>query len=166
MDIDATVNPSLCVGSDHLPIHYSLNFDNVVSLSESIKFNSDKMDLDVFLGTLRAKLGSRPLPVVSTAEDLDKAVDFLNDVILAAMEVSTPRHRPSSVAKRWWSPRLTSLRSNMRRSRRRYQHSLVPSARAAWLLARREFYRAISDAKHHVWAAYLQDLQRIDIYKA
>ncbi|KAJ7693273.1 Endonuclease/exonuclease/phosphatase, partial [Mycena metata] len=84
MDVDATVDPSLCVGSDHLPIHYSLNFDNVVTPSKSIKFNADRMDLDIFLGTLRAMLGSRPLPIIRTLEELDTAVDFLNEVILAA----------------------------------------------------------------------------------
>ncbi|KAJ7162474.1 Endonuclease/exonuclease/phosphatase, partial [Mycena filopes] len=101
MAVSATVDPSLCVGSDHLPIHYSLNFD--VTVSKSIKFNSEKMDLDVFLGVLSTGLGCRPLPVITTLEELDDAAEFLNAVILAAMEESTPRHRPSSKAKRWWN---------------------------------------------------------------
>ncbi|KAJ7762246.1 Endonuclease/exonuclease/phosphatase, partial [Mycena metata] len=50
MAITATVDPSLCVGSDHLPIIYTLDFE--VKISKSIKFNSDKMDLDSYLGTL------------------------------------------------------------------------------------------------------------------
>ncbi|KAJ7152512.1 Endonuclease/exonuclease/phosphatase, partial [Mycena filopes] len=86
MAITATVDPSLCVGSDHLPIHYSLDFD--VTISKSIKFNSDKMDVDVFLGILREKLGSRPVPVITTPEELDDAVNFLDEIILAAMEGS------------------------------------------------------------------------------
>ncbi|KAJ7749224.1 hypothetical protein B0H16DRAFT_1847434 [Mycena metata] len=149
MDIEATVDPSLCV----VPIYYALDFDNTVSVSKSIKFNSDKMDLDIFLGTLRATLGSRPLPGISTLEELVDAVDFLNNVILAAMEASTPHHLPCSVAKHC-----------MCRCRRWYQQTQIPSARAAWLLARCEFYRAISDAKHQVWTTYLQELQWIDIY--
>ncbi|KAJ6505701.1 hypothetical protein C8R47DRAFT_1243578 [Mycena vitilis] len=64
MAVDATVDPSLCVGSDHLPIHYTLNFD--VTVSRSIKFNSDKMDLDAFLGILRNMLDGRPPPVINT----------------------------------------------------------------------------------------------------
>lgn len=47
MSIDATFDPSLCVGSDHLPIHYALNFDVVRSIST--RFNEAKMELDVFL---------------------------------------------------------------------------------------------------------------------
>ncbi|KAJ7705786.1 hypothetical protein B0H16DRAFT_1346042, partial [Mycena metata] len=101
MAITATVDPSLCVGSDHLPIHYTLDFE--VTISKSIKFNSDKMDLDTYLGTLRELLNGRPLPVISTPEELDDAVDFLNEVIIAAMVGSTPRHTSSSMSKRWWS---------------------------------------------------------------
>ncbi|KAJ7182067.1 hypothetical protein C8R46DRAFT_885325, partial [Mycena filopes] len=164
MAITATVNPSLCVGSDHLPIHYSLDFD--VTVSKSIKFNSDKMDVDVFLGILREKLGGRPVSLITTPEELDDAVDFLDEVILAAMEGSTPRHTPSSMAKRWWSPLLTSLRTSMRRCRRTSQRTRVPSAPALWLSARRTFYVAISHAKSEVWATYLRELQRIDVYKA
>ncbi|KAJ7857818.1 hypothetical protein B0H14DRAFT_2578180 [Mycena olivaceomarginata] len=67
-------------------------------------FNSEKMDLDAYLGILRNLLDDRPLPVISTPEELDNAVEFLNSVLLAALEGSTPRHTPSSMAKRWWSP--------------------------------------------------------------
>ncbi|KAJ6563649.1 hypothetical protein DFH09DRAFT_889470, partial [Mycena vulgaris] len=94
--------------SDHLPILYSLNFEVIVS--KSLKFNAAKMDLDAFLGILRDSLGRRPLPVITTPEELDDAVEFLNEVLLAALEGSTPRHRPSSMAKRWWTSLLTRLR--------------------------------------------------------
>ncbi|KAJ7058634.1 hypothetical protein C8F01DRAFT_1255783 [Mycena amicta] len=98
MAINATVDSALCVGSDHLPIFYELNFD--VTISQSIKFNSDKIDLNAFLGILWEELGRQPLPVITTRDELDKFVHFLNKILLAAMEGSTPRHRPSSMAKR------------------------------------------------------------------
>jgi hypothetical protein len=88
MAVTATVDPSHCLGSDHLPIHYVLDFE--VKVSKSIKFNSEKMDLDAYLGILRNLLGDRPLPVISTPEELDNAVEFLNSVLLAALEGSTP----------------------------------------------------------------------------
>ncbi|KAJ7808941.1 hypothetical protein B0H14DRAFT_3760693, partial [Mycena olivaceomarginata] len=157
-------DPSHCLGSDHLPIHYTLDFE--VKISKSIKFNSDKMDLDAYLGILRDLLGVRPLPVISTPEELDNAVEFLNGVMLAAMEGSTPRHTPSSMAKRWWSPGLTRLRTAMRRSRRTYQRTRVPSARADWLAARRYLYGAIASAKREILAVYLKELERVNVYKA
>jgi hypothetical protein len=133
MAVDATVNPSICVGSDHLPIQYTVDFE--VTLSKSIKFNTDKMDLDSFIAVLHDMRGCRSLPVITTLDDLDATVDFLNEVILAALEKSTPRHRPCSAAKRWWKPLLTTLRSSMRNKRRIYQHTRVDSARRAWLEA-------------------------------
>ncbi|KAJ7877378.1 hypothetical protein B0H14DRAFT_2567748 [Mycena olivaceomarginata] len=124
------------------------------------------MDIDAYLGILRNLLGGRPLPVISTPEELDDAVEFLNSVLLAALEGSTPRHTPSSMAKRWWSPGLTRLRTVMRRSRRTYQRTRVPSARADWLAARRNFYGAIASAKRKILAVYLRELERVNVYKA
>ncbi|KAJ7110280.1 hypothetical protein C8R43DRAFT_864847, partial [Mycena crocata] len=105
--------------SDHLPIHYKLSFD--VTRSRSLKFNTAKMDIDIFLGILREQLGIQPVPIITTQEELDNAAQLLCDVLAAALEKSTPRHRPSSMAKRWWTPPLTKLRSLMRRKRRDYQ---------------------------------------------
>ncbi|KAJ7101901.1 Endonuclease/exonuclease/phosphatase [Mycena epipterygia] len=119
MSIDAGVDPSLCVGSDHLPIHYTLNFD--VVRSKPTKFNAGKMDLDSFLAFLRNKLGLHAVPIISTQEELDEAANFLSELLLAGLECSTPRHRPCSMAKRWWTPLLTILRSRMRSKRRSYQ---------------------------------------------
>ncbi|KAJ6498525.1 hypothetical protein C8R47DRAFT_971781, partial [Mycena vitilis] len=164
MAVDATVDPLLCVGSDHLPIHYTLDFE--VTRSKSTKFNAEKMDLDIFLGILREKLEHRPAPIINSPEELDEAVDLLNEVLLAAVIGSTPRHRPCSVAKRWWKPLLTSLRKAMRNKRRTYQRVRVPQARTEWLDARRVFYRAISQTKLEVWSTFLKELERVDIYKA
>ncbi|KAJ7713088.1 hypothetical protein B0H14DRAFT_3523596, partial [Mycena olivaceomarginata] len=65
------------------------------------------------------------------------------------------------MAKRWWSPSLTRLRTVMRRSRRTYQSTRVPSARADWLVARRNFYGAIASAKREILAVYLRELEPI-----
>jgi hypothetical protein len=99
------------------------------------------MDLDVFLSILGDMLGRRHVPVITTLEELDDAVNFVNEVLLAALEGSTPRHHPSSAAKRWWKPHLVHLQSLIRNRRRAYQRSLVTSARTEWLDAGRAFYR-------------------------
>jgi hypothetical protein len=88
-----------------------------VTIFKSIKFNFDKMDLDGFLGTLQAQPDLGPVPVISSPEELDEAAGFLHEVLLAAVERSTPRHHLSSMAKRWWNPRL---RSRMRNKHRTY----------------------------------------------
>ncbi|KAF7372047.1 reverse transcriptase [Mycena venus] len=124
------------------------------------------MDLDSFLGVLRDRLELRPVPIINSIEELNDAVDFLDEVLLVALETSTPRHRPSTKAKRWWKPLLTKLRIAMRNSRRRFQRTRIERARTEWLDARRAFYRAISQAKFEVWLTFLKELERIDVYKA
>ncbi|KAF8146699.1 hypothetical protein K438DRAFT_1990395 [Mycena galopus ATCC 62051] len=164
MSINATVDSSHCVGSDHLPIHYSLDFE--VARFKSMKFNSAKMDLDIFHAALKAKLEGRPVPTISTLEELNLAADFINSVLLEALMASTPHHRPCSAAKRWWTDQLTCLRRSMRNWWRKYQRTRVPSARTEWLTARCAFYRGIVEAKQEVWATFLKELERIDIYCA
>ncbi|KAJ7203568.1 hypothetical protein GGX14DRAFT_369265, partial [Mycena pura] len=113
------LDPDFCVASDHLPIRYTLDFD--VVRGQSSRFNRDKMDLEKFLAILRHYLGIRPVPIITTEAELDKATSFLCEVLLAAVEGSTPRHRPCSFAKRWWSPHLSQLLMAVRRARRRFQ---------------------------------------------
>lgn len=76
---------------------------------------------------------------------------ILRDALSAVLEGSTLLQRPSSVAKRRWSPRLTDLSIAVRTARRRFQTYLLPAARVAWLEARCVFYRAIIIAKHEAW---------------
>ncbi|KAF8173857.1 hypothetical protein K438DRAFT_1610332, partial [Mycena galopus ATCC 62051] len=108
----------------------------------------------------------KPLPVITTKAHLDDAAEFLCKVLCAALESSTPHHRPCSLAKRWWSPHLTALVAVVRRAQRRFQRLLVDSARQLWLQARRDLYPAISTAKQDAWYSFVKDLERADLYKA
>ncbi|KAJ7855098.1 hypothetical protein B0H13DRAFT_2358071 [Mycena leptocephala] len=166
LSINATVDPSLCVGSHHLSIHYSLDFD--VVRSKSTKFNVDKMELDPFLAVLRDRLGILPVSVISSQEQLDDATSLLCELLLAALEHSTPSNRPCSAAKGWWTPLLTRLRSLMRNSRRRYQKFRILSARTGaqngWqqvATSTGPFRRPSKQRGLHI-----KGLERIDIFKA
>ncbi|KAJ6561402.1 hypothetical protein DFH09DRAFT_1082871 [Mycena vulgaris] len=162
--LEANVDPENCVGSDHLPIFYTLNFD--VSRTESSRYNVKKMDLDRYLAVLTHTLGLQPLPTISTQKDLDAATELLCEALSAALDASTPKHRPSSLAKSWWSSLLSSLCRAVRRARRRFQSYLTPTTRTAWLDARRDFYRAIVQAKQAAWYTFVKDLERIEVFKA
>ncbi|KAJ6607661.1 hypothetical protein B0H10DRAFT_2227667 [Mycena sp. CBHHK59/15] len=69
MSIDATVDPSLCVGSDHLPIHYVLNFDVVRSIST--RFNAAKMELVQLYGCHAKWKAASSKPADSDEGDTD-----------------------------------------------------------------------------------------------
>ncbi|KAJ7170314.1 hypothetical protein C8R43DRAFT_1120742 [Mycena crocata] len=70
------------------------------------------------------------------------------------------------MVKRWWTPRLTVLLNIMRHARRHFQNYHTPLSRTAWLEARREFYRAMSNAKQATWVIFVKELERVDIFKA
>ncbi|KAF8146645.1 hypothetical protein K438DRAFT_1780754 [Mycena galopus ATCC 62051] len=143
---EVIVDPEFCVGSDHLPIRYSFDFN--VAHGQSLKFNNDKMDLEKFLALICHELGTKPLPIIETQAQLDAAASLLCKVLWKALEGSTPQCCPCSLAKRWWSPRLMSLLA---------VRLLVDSARQLWFKAR---------PKQEAWYTFVKDLERIDRYKA
>ncbi|KAJ7677662.1 hypothetical protein B0H17DRAFT_1236198 [Mycena rosella] len=161
---EVVVDADHCVGSDHHLIFYTLDFD--IIRWESTKFNAKKMDLQKFLAILRHHLGPQPLPIISTEEELDAATSLICYALSAALEGSTPRHRPCSVAKGWWTPLLTCLLKIVRQRRRQFQNYLLPSACTEWLDARWDLYVGISQAKQAAWHFFVQELERADIFKA
>ncbi|KAK7007156.1 hypothetical protein R3P38DRAFT_3212820 [Favolaschia claudopus] len=54
---------------DHLPIIYSLDFE--AARFKPTRLNADKMDMDLFLGTLRHEHDLLPVLVISTLDELD-----------------------------------------------------------------------------------------------
>ncbi|KAJ6569837.1 hypothetical protein DFH09DRAFT_1313632 [Mycena vulgaris] len=124
--LKATVDPQNCVGSDRLPIFYTLDFD--VSRMESSRYNAEKMNLDRYLAVLRHTLGLQPVPMISTQKDLDGATKLFCEALSTALDDSTPKYHPSSLAKR-------------------------------------DFYRAIVNAKQAAWYAFVKDLERINVFK-
>jgi hypothetical protein len=155
------VNARLGLGSDHLPITYELDLGTVEIKSN--RFNPDAMDVDKFLAVLRDELDLSPLNIESQKE-LDEATDTLCDALINALNISTPRRRPSSHSKRWWTPELTLLLKDMKRKDRWYHRHLATSTRQLWLEARRALYRAIADAKELAWRAFVKDLGRVNVY--
>ncbi|KAF8177394.1 hypothetical protein K438DRAFT_1770153 [Mycena galopus ATCC 62051] len=162
-------------GSDHLPIHYSLEF--VVVQFKSKRFNAAKMDLDVFHAILAAKLEARPVPVISTLE-LNAAASFINEVLLEALMESTPRHRPSSTAKQWWteysalSGYITNILVSITQPFGHFglilQHDQLTALRKTmhnWWHKFQQTCLLISEAKQAVWTTFLQELEQIDLYR-
>ncbi|KAJ7777370.1 hypothetical protein B0H16DRAFT_1301561, partial [Mycena metata] len=106
---------TLGLGSDHWPIVYELDLERVKVTTQ--RYNQKKMDLDLFLDTLRCELDV-PLPTITNQRELDDAVDFLCRVIIFAVGESTPLCRPSKYGKRWWSKELAVLQTALSRAER------------------------------------------------
>jgi hypothetical protein len=70
---------------------------------ESSRFKSDAMDINKFLTVLRSLLDFPPALAIATQEELDEATDTLCEALILALNASTPKRRPSSYSKKWWT---------------------------------------------------------------
>ncbi|KAJ7933436.1 hypothetical protein B0H13DRAFT_1856212 [Mycena leptocephala] len=118
--------------------------------STSTCFNPKSMDIDKFLGMLRKWLG-RELKEITTQEELDEAVEGLEEVLWEVVEGSTKKRKPCRHSKRWWSKELTALVKAVGRVQRRFQRYRVPSTKEAWTVACRAFNNAVEKAKGEDW---------------
>jgi hypothetical protein len=155
------VNSRLGLGSDHLLITYELELGRIVI--ESNCFRPDAMDTEKFLSILRRELDP-PVPNITTQEELDEATDSLCDALILALNSSTPKRRPSSHSKKWWTAELTVLVADVKRKECWFHRHLAPITKQAWLDARRTLYQVIWDAKERAWRAFVGDLSRVNVY--
>ncbi|KAJ7931162.1 hypothetical protein B0H13DRAFT_1858029 [Mycena leptocephala] len=61
------------------------------------------MDINKFLTVLRSLLDFPPALAIATQEELDEATDTLCEALILALNASTPKRRPSSYSKKWWT---------------------------------------------------------------
>ncbi|KAJ7719704.1 Endonuclease/exonuclease/phosphatase [Mycena metata] len=83
---DVRVEEGMGLGSDHLPITYVLDFD--MDPVVSTRYNPKTMDVDKYIRLLEMKLGGKKTEI-GTQEELDKAVEELEEVIRESVEGST-----------------------------------------------------------------------------
>ncbi|KAJ7855821.1 hypothetical protein B0H13DRAFT_1902921 [Mycena leptocephala] len=122
------------------------------------------MDLNKFLAVLRHELG-QPITNISSQTDLNEATEALCNALVLALGTSTPVRWPCSHSKKWWSVDLTVFLSNVHHAEHWFHRHRTPSTKRAWLDARKDFYRGISQAKEQAWWTFVQDLERTSVYE-
>ena len=103
---------------------------------------------------------------ITSRSELKSTVERLTNRVSQTVRLLVPIARPSSYSKRWWTPELTALRDTYTRSRnrctqsRRYAVTLTELEDTASDL-RREYHRAIRDAKRRHWQEFLNNTDNI-----
>ena len=96
-------------------------------------------------------------PPLNTCTKVDLFAEALVAALQLSIEASTPRKRPSTYSKRWWSLELTELRRSVNRLRNIYRRSRHVVALAAWKEKNKEYIKAIADAKHEKWKRFVEE---------
>ncbi|KAJ5215604.1 reverse transcriptase [Penicillium cinerascens] len=106
------------------------------------------------------------VPDITTRAELNSTVDHLTNRVSQAVRLLVPIARPSPYSKRWWTPELTVLRDTYTRARNRCTQSQRYGVTVAELEdtvsdLRRQYHRAIRDAKRHHWREFLNNSDNI-----
>ena len=146
-------------GSDHLPIETVISISSIQIPTSEPMFNFAKTNWEEFKKRLKQHL---PSPTTQsdqsckTRADIDKYTEQLVDAIVSAIEMTTPKIRPSPHSKRWWTEELTQLKREANRLRKVYQLTRHHIDRTAWKVKAKEYIEEIVKAKTTHWRGYIE----------
>lgn len=170
-NIDATlVSPNLlsCVSgwavradwtnSDHRVIEIRMGSTETLATVRKPRYNLRKANWEGFSNVIREGLNVLDW-APSTSEELGRKAEQLDGLFHHACAGNIPKKKYFQRSVPWWSPRLTSLKREARKARRRFQGQTDPDLRAALReranLARRVYFKAIAQAKISSWRDFL-----------
>ncbi|KAG2046964.1 hypothetical protein BDR06DRAFT_898240, partial [Suillus hirtellus] len=102
-DVEEELRP---VSADHFPIISTLDL-TPERTDPKPRRNYRAMDWDEFREALEQRINTLPPPTeITTEEQFHTMLHLLQTAIRTAIEAKVPMSKPSSHAKRWWSPEL------------------------------------------------------------
>jgi hypothetical protein len=143
-------------GSDHLPIETVISISPTQIPTPEPMFNFAKTNWEDFKIQLKQYLPSPAYQVCKTRADIDKHIEQLVDVITSAIEMTTPKVRPSPHSKRWWTKELTQLKREANRLRKVYQLTRHHIDKMAWKAKAKEYNEEIPKTQTTHWRGYIE----------
>lgn len=140
------------LGSDHLPVHFTLSLSEEVNKKNPIpqtKYKISNADWDTFKQNVDEHLSTHD----------DKLTDIVNAISLAA-EASIPkiRNRKSQPMNIWWTPKLTELRRNRQKARKRWMKRRNVNSIAEYNRTNAVFRREVLKAKRTNWREFVSSI--------
>ncbi|MBD0343224.1 MAG: hypothetical protein ICV61_20835, partial [Microcoleus sp. Co-bin12] len=102
----------------------------------------------------------------STANELNKAAEYLRDVIVNAADQFIPKQRPCDKSKVWWSNELTRLRKQMAHAKRLHKSNNSNENFLNFKKYRNEYFHAIRSAKNKSWTNFLENAIGKEVFQA
>ena len=101
-----------------------------------------------------------------TEEGLELEAEKLQKLILNVIEKHIPKKKFYEKSKPWWSGKLTELRKEMAKYRRKWKRNADSTAENKYIDIRRQYYYEIKSAKSKCWNNFLENAKDKDIFKA
>ena len=153
-------------GSDHRPIAVQFDVQAPRRQHHIPRMLPEKANWREIGKEIKQRLKVLHLPEPATPDNLDNVAETFQRIVVDVVHGNVPRARPSPHAKRWWTAELTLLRKSLS-SARNYVTTLrrrgvdARVAHAAYLAARKEYFRQIEKQKKLHWKEFLEDPQNI-----
>ena len=145
-----SVDESMEVGSDHIPIHIVLSF--APQRGEVRNTPNWKMtDWRSFNVALLARLGHPPLMMPQTPEEVDQMVAHLTESLQGTIHECVPVKRICFYSRKGWTPQATVLHKLMIDRRRRWTRFQRISDRERYLQARSHFRHCLAKGRRAAW---------------
>ena len=150
-------------GSDHVPI--------LISLSPPFPHNQkarphwQEVDWPALTDRVKNWLIPPP-PGTPSPHELDQWFSSALSALMSTIEEDTPRSRPLSKSKAWWTPLLTTLRKDFTKATRRAKKLRTPDSYTTARLSKIGSFKAIKRAKATYWADFLAKTSPNNIWTA
>ena len=93
------------------------------------------------------------------------AAQEIQNLILSAIEQSTPLSKPSPRSKRWWNQAISDNRSILHHRRREWKKNKTAENWHLYTVQRNLYNRTIRDAKQKMWMEFLESAKGTDTFQ-
>ena len=104
--------------------------------------------------------------IETTEEALELEAEKLQKLILEVVEKHIPKKKFYEKSKPWWSEKLTRLRKEMAKCKRKWKRNADSAAENTYIEIRRQYYFEIKLVKLKCWNSFLKNAKNKDIFKA
>ncbi|CDO68734.1 hypothetical protein BN946_scf184652.g61 [Trametes cinnabarina] len=157
-------------GSDHCAINILLDLD-IPRSGPAPRSQWRKTDWEEYVKAVDARWFTEDVEArssqLTSPGDVDQLVQCITDIFNQAALDHVPKTTPSAYSKPWWTPELTKLLKEHKRTKNRADKpSASPEEQAAAKEARQAYHREIRAQQRRHWREWLNNAEEKDVYRA
>jgi len=155
--------------ADHFPIVTTLEFPTKTTPQEH-KRNYRKTNWTAFLEELNIQLLQIPAPIqLQSKEDLEQALDNLEQAIQNTAEKCVPQKKPTPYSKHWWTKELMQARNSVRKltgtAAKQKTHPHHPVHKELHQ-TRNKYTDLLKKTKDNYWNNWISSVNSINLWNA
>lgn len=154
--------------TDHVPILLTLELETPRATNEPRR-NWREVDWKTFNASLTEHLSTIPAQPLASEDEFQAAAKHLSQSIASTMDTCVPFSKPCPHSKRWWTKRLSDLRTRVNSiSKLAYQMRGLPHhpSHAELKSIKNLYANEITATKKQHWLEWLEDIEGNDLWTA